>query len=242
MPELDVENVIVFASQQCLKVEKYFGLKAFSGLPGSPQPRGVSASMDLVWKQPCTSLPCEIMAKMFSGGEGGLPKLLRAQGGLHEGSFTLNVGEQSVSGLISLGWSVALTAASNRILPSSLCVRACSLARACVCACMRTCVCVCVRACVYTRVHIGPPLYKFHSAADCCRSSGGEISSLDQAQTPADCEAACNAKPKCKYFSHSNKFKTCVLCSKCDFTKGGSARHYTSWRKLSEAAGACIRA
>ena len=87
-----------------------------------------------------------------------------------------------------------------------------------------------------------------HNAADCCRNNGAKIEySVTSTSTNlwgqqvtdhtvdfgchVECEAICNSKSDCKYFSHSTRWDNCVLCSECDFTESGNSRYYTSWEK-----------
>ena len=91
-----------------------------------------------------------------------------------------------------------------------------------------------------------------HTTADCCRNNGAEVtyeSTSTQTHTNAwgytyevvvqndefschtECEALCNSRPQCHYFSHSERWANCVLCSECDFTESGNAGYYTSWAK-----------
>ena len=85
-----------------------------------------------------------------------------------------------------------------------------------------------------------------HTTADCCRNNGAEVT-YESTSTNlwgqevvdhtvkygchTECEALCNSKPQCHYFSHSTEWDNCVLCSACDFTESGSASYYTSWAK-----------
>ena len=55
--------------------------------------------------------------------------------------------------------------------------------------------------------------------------SSGERTSVDQ------CEAKCATKDGCKFFSHSQKWDNCILCSACTFSNDRTSRHYTSWSK-----------
>merc|ERR1712070_523292 len=74
---------------------------------------------------------------------------------------------------------------------------------------------------------------KIHSSGDCCRNNGALVHHVANggAQTPADCEPECSARPDCHYFSHSNQWKNCALCSQCDFTTSGNGKYYTSWER-----------
>ena len=65
-------------------------------------------------------------------------------------------------------------------------------------------------------------------AVMCCRhrqtSKGGITSNTlnftkrDFAAWPAACEALCDAEPsgRCRYFTHSIRFKMCILCAACE--------------------------
>eukprot|EP00808_Paulinella_micropora_P020117 g52821.t1 len=89
---------------------------------------------------------------------------------------------------------------------------------------------------------------QIHAAADCCR--GSELSRLSSSQggaaTPQDCEAACDALPACRFFSHSVTTKECVLCAKCELVSTGDSSNYSSWSKaasgLMNAGLACLEA
>ena len=77
-----------------------------------------------------------------------------------------------------------------------------------------------------------------HEAADCCRGNGKKVGGLDtDAQSPTQCEAGCAALSTCKYFSHSEEWKNCQFCSKCDLTTTGNAARYTSWARTSRLGG-----
>merc|ERR550514_1666891 len=76
------------------------------------------------------------------------------------------------------------------------------------------------------------PYTKIGVAKDCCRTNGAGVGSVKNngAAHPANCEAACSANQKCKYFSHSLKWKNCVLCSSCKWSGApGNGQYYTSW-------------
>jgi len=78
------------------------------------------------------------------------------------------------------------------------------------------------------------PYTKIADAKDCCRTNGAAVGSVKNngAAHPANCEAACSANQKCKYFSHSLKWKNCVLCSSCKWSGApGNGQYYTSWTK-----------
>merc|ERR1712141_80252 len=77
---------------------------------------------------------------------------------------------------------------------------------------------------------------EIHPYAACCRSNGAKVGGSGNgfSATPDGCEELCDSTPDCLYFSHSEKWGNCQLCSKCDFTYGGNARYYTSWQKVGE--------
>lgn len=51
-------------------------------------------------------------------------------------------------------------------------------------------------------------------------------------ELPIDCEPECSASARCTHFSHSPRWRSCVLCDGCVLTQEGNARSYSSWRKV----------
>ena len=58
---------------------------------------------------------------------------------------------------------------------------------------------------------------------------------------PSDCLADCIATPSCAFFSHSRRFKKCIMCGSCEMEASGSfvtgkirelSMQYTSWSLL----------
>ena len=76
---------------------------------------------------------------------------------------------------------------------------------------------------------------EIHSTGDCCRSNGARLlGAIGQGgngftATPDGCEELCDSTLDCLYFSHSEKWDNCQLCSECDLTTSGNAKYYTSW-------------
>jgi hypothetical protein len=62
---------------------------------------------------------------------------------------------------------------------------------------------------------------------DCCRKNGGYVGQIKNVDV-AKCEAGCLANKKCNFFSHSNHYKSCSLCSKCDLIS--SPKKYNSYK------------
>ena len=59
-------------------------------------------------------------------------------------------------------------------------------------------------------------------AVKCCRNKGEILWNVtlgfkdrNYAAWPSACEALCDAEPRCKYFSHSFRFNSCILCAAC---------------------------
>ena len=73
---------------------------------------------------------------------------------------------------------------------------------------------------------------KIHNTAHCCRSSSIRIGSIGNngAESPSDCQSACQENEDCDYFSHSDRWKNCAFCSTCYLTTTGNAAEYTSWQ------------
>ena len=109
-------------------------------------------------------------------------------------------------------------AVARAYVPSCVCaiMRALRGARHSTCLCAVVCAC-CACCCVCMRV---------------LRRAG-----FKRVDGPDGCVAACNALPECKYFSHSNSWKDCQLCSSC-FWEGSLyssfnyGSRYTSWQRM----------
>ena len=81
---------------------------------------------------------------------------------------------------------------------------------------------------------------QIHTKADCCRYNGAKVpwygttwvTDNGYADTPAYCQYICDWSPGCLYYSHSTRWKNCVLCSKCDFVTKNNGWRYTSWERV----------
>jgi len=73
---------------------------------------------------------------------------------------------------------------------------------------------------------------------DCCRFNGAKIRGFKRRPSPEDCEASCDRRSECRFYSHSTRYHggLCILCEACEFSGApGNGRHYTSWAKLDNA-------
>ena len=72
----------------------------------------------------------------------------------------------------------------------------------------------------------------------CCRFADGHealwLSTIPGMHEPRSCEVACRKNAACLVFSHSEKYRSCQLCTACgslNATASPSAWRYSSWRR-----------
>ena len=66
---------------------------------------------------------------------------------------------------------------------------------------------------------------------DCCRSNGAKIDSFRGEARPEYCHDICDETEGCRFFSHSKRWDSCILCSECTFSNHRNAKYYTSYSK-----------